>query len=66
MRALLETARASRRNLLLLDVRAGDPAEALYRSLGFVPFGHVPDHAQSPDGRLADTTFCYLDLRPAP
>jgi ribosomal protein S18 acetylase RimI-like enzyme len=66
MQALLETARVSRRTLLLLDVRAGDPAEALYRSLGFVPFGRVPDHAQSPDGRLADTTFCYLDLRPAP
>jgi acetyltransferase len=65
MLALLEAARASGRTLLLLDVRAGDPAERLYRSLGFVPFGRVPDHAQSPDGRLADTTFQYLDLRPA-
>jgi ribosomal protein S18 acetylase RimI-like enzyme len=64
MLALLDAARASGRTLLLLDVRSGDPAERLYRSLGFVPFGRVPDHAQSPDGSLADTTFHYLDLRP--
>jgi ribosomal protein S18 acetylase RimI-like enzyme len=65
MLALLEAARAYGRSLLLLDVRTGDPAEQLYRSLGFVPFGRVPDHAQSPDGRFADTTFHYLDLRAA-
>jgi ribosomal protein S18 acetylase RimI-like enzyme len=62
MRALLEAARASGRSLLLLDVRTGDPAERLYRTLGFVPFGRVPGHARSPDGRLADTTFYYLQL----
>ena len=65
MRALLEAARASGRSLLLLDVRTGDPAERLYRTLGFVPFGRVPGHARSPDGRLADTTFYYLQLPPA-
>jgi acetyltransferase len=62
MAALLEAARASGRTLLLLDVRAGDPAELLYRGLGFVAFGRVPDHARSPDGTFADTTFCYLRL----
>ena len=65
MRALLEAARASGRSLLLLDVRTGDPAERLYRTLGFVPFGRVPAHARSPDGQLADTTFHYLQLPPA-
>jgi len=65
MRALLKAARESGRTLLMLDVRAGDPAERLYRALGFVPFGRVPDHAQSPDGRLADTSFYYLQLQSA-
>jgi ribosomal protein S18 acetylase RimI-like enzyme len=60
MLALIEAARRAGRTLLLLDVRADDPAERLYRSLGFVAFGRVPDHARSPDGRFADTTFCYL------
>jgi ribosomal protein S18 acetylase RimI-like enzyme len=62
MQALLDAARASGRTLLLLDVRADDPAERLYQPLGFVPFGRVPGHARNPDGRLADTTFHYLKL----
>ena len=63
MQALLDAARASGRTLLLLDVRTDDPAERLYRALGFVPFGRVPGHAQSPDGRLADTSFYYMQLQ---
>jgi acetyltransferase len=63
MQALLESARTSGRTLLLLDVRTGDPAERLYRTLGFVPFGGVPGYARSPDGRLADTSFYYLQLQ---
>lgn len=65
MEALLGAARESGRTLLLLDVRSEDPAERLYRALGFVPFGRVPGYARSPDGRLADTTFYYLQLRAA-
>ena len=63
MQTLLEAARASDRSLLLLDVRTGDPAERLYRALGFVPFGRVPDHARSPDGQLADSSFYYMQLQ---
>jgi acetyltransferase len=63
MQALLAAARESGRTLLLLDVRSEDPAERLYRTLGFVPFGRVPGHARSPDGRLADTSFFYLQLQ---
>jgi GNAT superfamily N-acetyltransferase len=63
MRAILNAARQAGRTLLLLDVRSEDPAERLYCSLGFVPFGRVPAHARSPDGRLADTTFYYLQLQ---
>jgi acetyltransferase len=62
MHALLAAARESERSLLLLDVRSEDPAERLYRRLGFVPFGRVPGHARSPDGALADTSFYYLRL----
>ena len=62
MAALLDLARARRRSLLLLDVRAGDPAEALYEAFGFTKFGLVPRHARSPDGSLAATSFYYLDL----
>jgi ribosomal protein S18 acetylase RimI-like enzyme len=62
MAALLEVAGAQQRSLLLLDVRAGDPVEALYQNLGFRKFGEVPRHAQSPDGRFAASSFYYLEL----
>ncbi len=62
MAAALDVARADGRSLLLLDVRQGDPAEALYRAQGFTKFGLVPRHARSPDGRLAATCFDYLEL----
>jgi acetyltransferase len=64
MNAALEAARSAGRGLLLLDVRAGDPAEALYRSLGFVEVGEVPRYARSPNGSLAATRFYYLELVP--
>jgi acetyltransferase len=64
MSAALEAARSAGRSLLLLDVRAGDPAEALYRSLGFVEVGEVPRYARSPTGSLAATRFYYLELVP--
>jgi ribosomal protein S18 acetylase RimI-like enzyme len=65
MNAVRDLALRSGRTLLLLDVRTGDPAEALYRSLGFVKFGEVPRYARDPDGGLAASSFYYLDLQAA-
>jgi ribosomal protein S18 acetylase RimI-like enzyme len=66
LRAVCDLALRSGRTLLLLDVRTGDPAERLYRSLGFVQFGQVPGYARDPDGdRLAASSFYYLQLHPA-
>ena len=68
-RSLMQAARnlalRSGRTLLLLDVRTGDPAEALYSALGFVKFGEVPRYARSPGGGLAPSSFYYLELQPA-
>jgi acetyltransferase len=65
MNAARDLALRSGRTLLLLDVRTGDPAEALYRSLGFVKLGEVPRYACNPDGGLAASSFYYLELHPA-
>jgi ribosomal protein S18 acetylase RimI-like enzyme len=66
LQASCDRALRSGRTLLLLDVRTGHPAEALYRSLGFVRFGEVPRYALDPDGgRLAASSFYYLQLHPA-
>jgi ribosomal protein S18 acetylase RimI-like enzyme len=65
MNAARDLALRSGRTLLLLDVRTGDPAEALYRSLGFIEFGEVPRYARDPDGSLAASSFYYLELQAA-
>ena len=45
--------------LLLLDTRGDSVAERLYRRLGWLAFGKVPDYARDPDGTLASCTFFY-------
>jgi ribosomal protein S18 acetylase RimI-like enzyme len=65
MNMALDLALRSSRTLLLLDVRTGDPAEGLYRSLGFVKFGEVPRYARDPEGGLAASSFYYLELQAA-
>ena len=62
MLAAERQARRDGRSLLLLDVRVGDPAERLYRGLGWLGAGEVPDYAVAPDGRLAPTLFMYRRL----
>lgn len=65
---LLEAAEAaaldSGRTLLLLDTEAGSAGARLYEACGWVPFGLMPDHAFTPDGRLAATTYFYKALGP--
>jgi ribosomal protein S18 acetylase RimI-like enzyme len=66
LQAVCDLALRSGRQLLLLDVRTGDPAEALYRAHGFVRFGEVPRYALNPDGGdLAASSFYYLQLHPS-
>ena len=64
MAAVEDLARADGRWLLILDTQTGSDAERLYRRLGWVEFGVVPDHSLAADGRaLLPTTFFSKDLR---
>ncbi|OPG17057.1 hypothetical protein B2M26_03395 [Ferroacidibacillus organovorans] len=47
------------RSLLVLDTRAGDPSNTLYRSLGFVEAGRIPQYARSADGQFDETVIYY-------
>jgi GNAT superfamily N-acetyltransferase len=66
-RRLLAAAEASAfavgRTLLLLDTESGSAGDRLYRSCGWSEYGRVPGHAFTPDGRLAETTMFYKQLR---
>jgi ribosomal protein S18 acetylase RimI-like enzyme len=61
--ALVADARAAGIEVLTLDAR-GDNANALrlYRSLGFVEYGRLPDFVAVGEQRY-DKVFCMLDLR---
>ena len=62
MRALEEAARRADRRLLVLDTRAGDPAEQLYLALGYARAGVIPHYALSAAGTLDATVYMYRDL----
>jgi GNAT superfamily N-acetyltransferase len=64
MERLEAEARNEGRNLLVLDTREGDAAEALYRDMGWAEAGRVPDFARNPDGTLAATIFFWKRIAP--
>ena len=62
----LENAAAARGlTLLVLDTRAGDPAEALYRRLGWQFAGSIPGYAQSTEGVYEANAIYWRRLAPA-
>ncbi len=65
MQAVEGAAKAKGRSLLVLDTRKGDPAEALYRNLGYVETGVVPGFTRDARGELYDTVFFHKALEPA-
>ncbi|WP_058303647.1 GNAT family N-acetyltransferase [Gorillibacterium timonense] len=62
MQTIEKAALEEERSLLVLDTRAGDPSNALYRSLGYLEAGRIPHYARSANGMLHDTIFYYKEL----
>jgi len=62
MAALETEARDRGRTLLILDTRAGDTANDLYRSLAYIEAGRIPAYALSAAGVLEDTVLYYKTL----
>ena len=65
MHALENAAAASGLTLLVLDVRAGDPAESLYRKLLYQYVGTIPGYALSTTGVYEPCAFYFRRLAPA-
>jgi GNAT superfamily N-acetyltransferase len=65
MNAVEDHARAEGRWLLILDTFSGSDAERLYRRLGWIEVGVIPDHSLLTHGVLAPTTIFRKDLRDA-
>lgn len=62
MHAAHEQAKREERSLLILDTRAGDPSNDLYKSLGYKEAGRIPGFARSSDGGFDATVIYYLNL----
>lgn len=46
----------------MTDTESGTVAEEMYRTLGFVEVGKIPNFANSPAGGQRDNTFFYKQL----
>lgn len=63
MSAALAVATQSGKTLVTLDTRTGDVSEDLYRGMGFVEAGRIPDFAFDPDRQaMHGTTYMYRYL----
>ncbi|MCA9885702.1 MAG: GNAT family N-acetyltransferase [Anaerolineae bacterium] len=62
MLALEDYAIKGGRTLLFLDTRQGDPSEGLYRKVGYIHAGTIPQYARSANGNLHATAFYYKIL----
>jgi GNAT superfamily N-acetyltransferase len=62
MRRVEQAGRGIGRSLLTLDTRAGDEAERLYRSLGWIEAGRIPAFARTAGGTFSDQLFFYRSL----
>jgi GNAT superfamily N-acetyltransferase len=63
MHAAEARARADGRWMLMLDTVTGSAADTFYRVTGWNELGIMPNHALTPDGTPAATTFFWKDLR---
>ena len=62
MARLEAEARSAGRSLLVLDTRAGDAAEPLYRAMGYTEAGRIPGFALSGEGTYDATIFFWKHL----
>jgi ribosomal protein S18 acetylase RimI-like enzyme len=62
MQTTENAARTEGRSLLVLDTRSGDPSNILYRSLGYIEAGSIPNYAKSSSGSLDGTIFYYKEI----
>lgn len=62
MALYVETARRRGVNRIFLEMRANNPAHALYRRCGFAPIGTRPRYYLAADGRAIDAITFALEL----
>ena len=62
LKAAISKARELGLSLLVLDTLSDSKAAQIYEHLGWTKAGSIPNYASLPNGKLAATTFFYLEL----
>lgn len=62
MEAAEKRAVEEQRCLIILDTRAGDISNILYKSMEYIEVGRIPKYAKSTDGILHDTAIYYKNI----
>jgi ribosomal protein S18 acetylase RimI-like enzyme len=62
MKSAEEKAIIAGKTLVVLDTREGDPSNSLYKSIGYVQAGRIPNYAKSANGELHATIYYYKNL----
>ncbi|MFS1512774.1 GNAT family N-acetyltransferase [Chengkuizengella sp. SCS-71B] len=57
-----EVSKEEQISLIVLDTREGDPSNQLYKSLGFLESGRIPNYARTAGGELHTTVIYYKHL----
>lgn len=57
-----KVAKTAGKSLVVLDTREGDPSNSLYKSIGYVQVGRIPNYARSANGELEATIYYYKNL----
>jgi len=65
MHALHDAARQNGRTLITLNTRRGNPAEDLYKALGYKEVGVIPGWTIGPTGERYDHVTLYRELGPS-
>jgi GNAT superfamily N-acetyltransferase len=65
MQTIEDAARRAGFTLLTLDAKRGEAAERLYRHIGWIAAGTIPDYALDPDGTPHDAVIFYKELTDA-
>jgi GNAT superfamily N-acetyltransferase len=60
--ALQDAARLHGRSLLLINARRDDPAELLYKRMGYREFGIIPGYTITAEGQRYDNVCMYREL----
>lgn len=59
---LQDAARLRGRSLLLINARRDDPAELLYKRMGYREFGVIPGYTVGANGERQDNVCLYREL----